>query len=111
MNRLALLSTVCVATLLSGCYSDSSKKQRAKEYAPYTGAVADQTITKARIEHFEKMGDTTAARLEREILNHQELKARSAHGVAQNPGLVVPQAVLGTSGDVQEKVRELESPR
>lgn len=111
MNRFAIATALCAAALLAGCYSDSSKKQRAKEYAPYTGAVADQTITKARIEHFEKMGDTTAARLEREILNHQELKAKSANGVAQNPGLVVPQAVLGTSGDVQGKVRELESPR
>ena len=111
MTRLAIATTLCTAALLAGCYSESSKKQRAKDYAPYTAAVADQTITKARIEHFEKIGDTTAARLEREILNHQELKAKSANGVAQNPGLVVPKALLETSGDLQEKVREQESAR
>lgn len=111
MNRIANVTILCATTLLVGCYSDSAKKQRAMQHAPYTGAVADQTITKARIEHFEKMGDTTAARLEREILNHQERKASSAQGVAQNPGLVVPQAVLEVSGDVQKKVREQESPR
>ena len=111
MNHLAIPTTLCLAALLSGCYSESSKKQRAREFAPYTGAVAEQSITKARIEHFEKLGDTTAARLEREILSHQELKAKSAHGVAQNPGLVVPQAILESSTSIEFKDAKEESQR
>lgn len=66
--------------------------------------MAEQGVTRARIAHLEKIGDTTAARLERELLDHQGQKARSAHGVAQNPAIEVPQAVLGssTARDVKE---------
>jgi hypothetical protein len=108
MNRPALASHLVLATLLVGCYSNSSKQQRAREYAPYTAAVAEQGVTKARIAHFEKVGDTAAARLEREVLAHQEQMAKSAHGVAQNPALVVPQVIMGssTARDVKELKEE-----
>lgn len=111
MNRLALASNILLASLLVGCYSNSSKQQRAREHAPYTEAVAEQGVTKARIAHFEKIGDTTAARLERDVLNHQEQKAKSAHGVAQNPALVVPQAIMGSSTARDAKELKEESQR
>lgn len=109
MNAFPIATLMCATLLVAGCYSDSSRKQRAHQYAPYTGAVAEQTITRARIEHFEKTGDTAAARLEREILYLQNHKAKAANDVVQNPGLVVPQAILETTTAHEVKDHQAES--